>query len=501
MNDRILLLGFPLIPLFMMGLIVAARYALRWDLSRPALVVSHLLQVAVGLRLILRFYERPDALTVALTPWDYSIVFQFDRFKAYFMAAYLTPLLFSCFRLRQLDRLPLRVLFLFYLSGCSGLIVTGDVFNFFVFYELMIMAAYVLIATHRRFYASVKYMIFGAISSALFLAGIIALYASGAYFEFAALAGVARTSAPHFTWMVLLFSLAFLVKGAFFPVSAWVPTCHVAAVTLVSAFLASFTIFSGIYGLLYLVWLPAAAAPASAVGLFLRWISLGTLVAPSLFVFFEPDLKRCVAGSTIYTIGFIGLLLSHRLYEAALGYMVIHAVYKSLMFYLLDDLEWGGRFVAGRLPVLAAGGVCVLFAAGLFPSLVFFLKSPLLDQNPLYLPITLVSAFLLSAGFFKFRWRVLSGWGRAGLPILATLVLAGYYVLFSFVRRPGVAAVGLDLALLAVVLWFAPRLYRRLEPWAGLDRRWVFPNLNVEIFYTLTLVAAGVLALLGPVTR
>lgn len=96
-------------------------------------------------------------------------------------SALLIPVIFSFHRLRTLPTFSSRGIFLFYLTGCSGLVVVGDLFSFFVLYQLMIMAAYMLIAVKDQYYASITYMLFGAVSSAFFLAGIVLLYASGAY--------------------------------------------------------------------------------------------------------------------------------------------------------------------------------------------------------------------------------------------------------------------------------------------------------------------------------
>lgn len=498
MIERNLILAFPFVPLALMGIVAFARYALRRDLSWPGLIANHALQLAIGLRLILAFYDREVPMVVSLTPWQHSIVFQFDRFKVAFMASYLVPLLFSLFRRRQLHSFHLRVLFLFFLGGCSGLIVTGDVFNFFVFYELMIMAAYVLIASRRLYYASVKYMLFGAISSSFFLAGIIVMYAAGVGFRFSDLEIVCATAPANFVWMTLLFSLAFLIKSAFFPVSAWVTTCHAAAVPLVSAFLASFTVFSGVYGLFYLVLIPAGEA-SYGIHSFLQSISLATLLLPALFVLFEPDVKRCVAGSTIYTIGFIGWLLSHRHYEAAFAYVIVHSVYKSLMFYLLDDVRWSDREVSGPRASLIAGGICVLFTTGWFPSLVHFLKYPARDADLLAQGIILLSALFVAGGFLKFKYRVVPEQAENTLIALAMALLGFcYYACWPHVPRLDLPHAAFDWALLAIAIFSASWVFEKLRKGVALDRKWIFTHLNAELFYVLVLMAAGTLTLLAP---
>ena len=500
MNSETLIVAFPLIPLFALGAAIAAHLLLRRDISRPALIASHILQIATGIGLFIAFRDLQGPIRIPLARFAYSIEFMFDRHRLYFLAAYLTPLLFSFFRLRQLGSLLLRVLFLFYLGGCSGLIVSGDVFNFFVYYELMIMAAYVLIAIRRDYFAAVKYMIFGAVSSAFFLAGIIVLYASGEYLGFDFAEGARSWPPGNFVWLMVLFSTAFFIKGAFFPVSAWVSTCHSATISLVSAFLGSFTIFSGIFGLLYLVIEPAAALDFEPVFVLLRGISLLTLLLPGLFAFFEPDLKRIVAGSTVYTMGSIGLLLSYQLYDAALAYMVVHAVYKSLMFYLLDDVRWEGAILTGRISTFIAGAACVLFTAGFFPSLVHFVKAPLLAEQMIYRLTAMTAMFLLAAGFLKYRRTVSNEPAEPRVLALAGAGLLLHYFLFSSWTRPTIGGLLVEAGLLAAAFFGAPRFFAKLSRYSSLDRRWLFAGLNAELFYVLLLFACALIALMSGAT-
>lgn len=497
MNSETLIVAFPLIPLFALGAAVTVHLLLRRDISRHAVVASHALQLAAGIMLLIAFRDAQGTVRIPLAKFAYSIAFAFDRHRLYFLAAYLTPLIFSVFRLRQLDSFLLRVIFLFYLGGCSGLIVAGDVFNFFVFYELMIMAAYVLIAIRRDYFASVKYMLFGAVSSAFFLAGIITLYASGEYLGFDFVEGARTWPAGNFIWLMVFFSTAFFIKGAFFPVSAWVSTCHSATISLVSAFLGSFTVFSGIFGLLYLVVKPAAALDFQAVFVLVRGISLLTILLPGLFAFFEPDLKRIVAGSTVYTMGFIGLMLSYQLYDAALAYMVVHAAYKSLMFYLLDDVRLEGAALTGRTSTFIAGAVCVLFTTGFFPSLVHFVKAPLLAEQMIYRMTAMTGMFLLAAGFLKYRRIVSDEPAEPRVIALAGTGLLLHYFLFSSWTRPTIGGLLVEAGLLAAAFFGAPRVFEKLSRFSSLDRRWVFAGLNAELFWTLLLFAFALITLMS----
>ncbi len=499
MNDsaliRALLLFFPVFPLMGNVVILAVKYALRRDISTAVIVAVVLTQLAAGAALIAAFVDYQGVYVTAISEWDYSIVFAFDAGKTYFLAAYLTPLLFTLFRLHLFSTPYVRMVLLFYMAGCSGLLVTGDVFTFYVFYEVMIMAAYVLIGIKGKYYASIKYMIIGASSSALFLGGVILLYASGSYFGFSFVGQVATLSEHNMHLVLLLFSTAFFVKGAFFPVSSWVSTCHTATNSLISAFLSAFTIFTGIYGLYYLVLQPAELLGFTGIFDFLRILSVTTMLLPALFLFFEPHLKRVIAGTTVFTIGFIGLMLSYRMYDVAFAYIVVHGLYKCLLFLLYDHLDYDESRqddlrVAGSWRALAISGLGVLFTTGFYPALTYVLKYQFVGAHGGYRLVVYVSMFLVLGAFFKFRYQVVKKKENPLFYLTFLTVFGVYYLTFPYVLRwPGISVLT-DLAILAGAVFLARPLYYRLSRLSRLDTRFVFRNLNYELLYIVLLFFA-----------
>jgi len=492
---------FPLVPLVTAALLILDHSLLGDRLQGFLLPTGILAQFLLGLALLLMSSSLgPEIRTLELSLWPYSILFQFDGHRPAFLVAYLIPLGLSLLKLRHLEEGNIRILFVFYLVGCSGLIVTGDIFNFYVFYELMIMGAYVLISINRDYGASVKYMVFGALSSALFLGGIVVLYGSGAGFgfQFYLHEGI---SAPQQWWMLLLFFLAFGIKAAFFPLSSWVAPCHSATNSLVSAFLASFTIFSGIRGLYYMVLLPADHWGFESFFLLLRVLSLATLPAGALFLFWEKQFKRVVAASTVFTVGIIGLLLSYREWSLALMYLMVHAFYKSLLFFLSDDMEQQGDRIhfRGVLPPLFLL-LGVLFTAGLFPSLTAFLKREFLLGEALYKSLFLVSAALVAGGFGKFRYVRDKGKSHGLFYLGAFLILGGLYFVFPWqpLLDPWAMAwnSAADAAILLAAFFLAGPLFRSLPALQGLDRT-VYGSMNRQLLYILILALGLILALLA----
>lgn len=488
MSINALVVLFPLVPFFCFFFALTVKYLVKKDISKILLYINAFGQMFLGIFLVYTFRNYEGIFSFSLTQWDYSIVFHIDAWKSYFFIAYLVPLIFSPFFISQIKTFNLRLIYLLYLGGCSGLIVTGDIFNFFVLYELMIMAAYVLIGIHQNYYASIKYMIFGAISSAIFLAGIVLLYASGAYFTFTFVDVIKEYNPYNIKFAFLLFSLAFFIKGAFFPVSSWVATCHSATNSLMSAFLSSFTIFTGILGLFYFVIQPAMLIDFSSIFDFLRIFSVLTLIFPAIFLFFEPDLKRCIAGSTVYSMGFIGLLLSYQQFILAFTYIIIHAVYKSALFLVYENIKVTRNLeIHMCLKSALIYIISILFTVGFFPTLIYFVKYDLLEDFILIKIIAYISMLLVMGSFFKFRIRLKPYRVNRYFFSLFWILIVFTYLIFPEKYAGIKADFVFDILLLAFAVTSSRRFFLQFRKLASLDRRYVFVNLNHEILYILLL--------------
>ena len=495
MNVDLLLILFPLIPFILFAVSMGVKYILGRDISSGIIAVNAFLQVLTGILLVYYFRGYEGLYSFSLSEWKYSIEFSFDQYRIYFLIAFLIPSFFTLFHYRKFTNFNIRCIFLFYMAGCSGLIVTGDIFNFYIFYEVMIMAAYVLIAINRKYYASIKYMIFGAASSAIFLAGIILLYASGSYFSYSSLQRIGDFNPNNIHFVFLLFSIAFFVKGAFFPVSGWVATCHSATNSIVSAFLSSFTIFSGIMGLFYFVILPAESLGYDNFLSFIALLSILTMLIPALILFFEPDFKRCIAGSTVFTIGVIGLLLANGSYLPALFYLIVHAVYKSYLFLVYDDLVIEKMNIYGNYKTIILVLIAIVFTAGLFPTIPYFIKYHLTFGNSLYKIITYLAMTLMLGSFLKFHYFASKIKVNSLFYLLFPLLIGGLYLLNPLpYLNPGYYLT-IDALMIVFVILFAREIYRKGIFLSCLDTKYFYINMNYELLYVVILIISQILIL------
>lgn len=238
--------------------------------------------------------------------------------------------------------------------GLTGAMLTGDLFNLFVFVELLVIAGTILTAVSDDKYgaeAAYKYFYISLLAAAFLLLANAVLYASYGTLNLADLARriEADSTQPLLPIAVALLTAFFMVKSAVFPFHFWQPDFHTAAPTPVHAVLSSVVVKLGIYGFLRLTTL-----------LFIDYaptIQLILLVAGVIGVFYGGlgalgtyDAKRMLAYSTMGQLGFIlvglgwGTPLS---IAAALVFAFNHSLAKAAMLMLAGS-------VASRAPVKSA---------------------------------------------------------------------------------------------------------------------------------------------------
>jgi NADH-quinone oxidoreductase subunit M len=200
-------------------------------------------------------------------------------------------------------------------AGCMGSFLALDLFLFFVFFEVVLVPMYFLIAGwghEERDRAAMKFFLFTLAGSAFLFVGILTvafLHRAGTgdlTFDLIALAEGPVPIGPAAPWLFAAFAIAFAVKTPLFPVHTWLPDAHTQASTAGSVILAGVMLKLGTYGLVrFGVYLfPRASVDFAPVLLTLAVIGItyGAVVAAV-----QSDLKRLVAFSSVAHLGFIVL--------------------------------------------------------------------------------------------------------------------------------------------------------------------------------------------------
>ena len=443
--------------------------------------------IALSLYSVYQLYLQVEAATrhvLVVSSWGqnppFSGCFEVDMLGV-FMAGSITFLgvlvaIYSTSYMERETRLTeFYTLFLFLLAGLVGVTMAGDFFTLFIFWELMSISSYVLVAFLKQNWgpleAGFKYFIMSATGSAFLLFSMAFLYGMVGSLNFASIA-VAFSEMAFTPWTVILFTfliVGFGVKAAIFPLHTWLPDAHPEAPSPVSALLSGVVIETGLYGLtriMFLVFDPGLFKMPIALIAFL------TMTVGNLTALRQKDLKRLLAYSSIAQIGYMlvglaagtaygvmGLLLhvfNHSLMKGvaflSAGSLIHHAETRDI-----DELRGIGR----AMPLTSFTLVVAALGLGGIPPLNGFISKFILFNSAIgtgliWLTVAGVLNSTLSMGYYLIVIRNLlakpeedHGVHEAPLPMLVvTLFMAVLIIVFGVWPQPAIrvadmAAVGL----------------------------------------------------------
>jgi multicomponent Na+:H+ antiporter subunit D len=446
----------------------------------PAVVLS-LAAAAALLGLSIQAFLRSPGQTFVyrMSGWKLPVGINLvqDAFSAFMLCMVsliaLTSLVYSVKYIRHLGQdWRYYALFMILVTGMNGVLLTGDIFNLFVFMEISLLAALALVAFGGRaqeFEASFKYAVTASVSASLILIGIAVVYSSTSSLALATVAeSLSRKNPLLVLWVGGLFMAGFGVKTAAMPFHAWLPDAHSSAPAPISAMLSGVLIKTlGVYVLVRIFYNVMGAPP-----LFLHvFLVLGavSILAGVLLAVGQWDIKRLLAYHSISQIGYILLAVGLNTPLGLVGavyHMINHAVFKSLLFYNAGALETalGTRDlrkmgnVTKLLPVTSGSSMIASLAiSGIPPFNGFFSKLVIIiaavqARQPVYAVVAVIGSLLTLASFTKVQRYGLRGerpveklvgrvdWGmKAAMIALAVLCLAT-----SLLIVPGIREATLD---------------------------------------------------------
>lgn len=257
--------------------------------------------------------------------------------------------------------------------GILGVFLSTNLFLFYIFWELMLIPAYLLVGSwggERRIYAAFKFVLYTSVGSLLMLAGIIAVgyyhqrAAGGAYtLDIFALVGT-KFDATTQAWLFLAMAAAFAVKVPFVPFHSWLPDAYSEAPTPVTAMLAGAMSKTGVYGFLRLC-IPLFPQAFQQFSTLLEVLAVIGILYCAVLALTQTDMKRLLGYSSISHLGVIMLgifALNVQGAEGGVLQMVNHGITTAALFLIVgfiesragtrDLREFGG--LALRVPVLAS---------------------------------------------------------------------------------------------------------------------------------------------------
>jgi multicomponent K+:H+ antiporter subunit D len=333
-------------------LVLAVRHSLTLQRIFSAAGVAALVAVAVALTLRAAG-GTPELYELGNWPAPFGIVLVLDRLSA--LMVLLTSLLSAAVLVYAMSSgwdargRHFHPLFQFQLMGVNGAFLTGDVFNLFVFFEVLLIASYGLMlhgGGAQRLKAGVQYIVVNLAGSTLFLFAVGTIYAVTGTLNMADLAVKVREVAPADQALLqvgaLLLLVVFAIKAALVPLHFWLPGTYANTPAPVAALFAIMTKV-GAYSIIRvytLVFGPQAGAGAAAAGDWLLPAALVTLALGTVGVLGAGGLVRLICYALVASMG--TLLTAVALFTpaatAAALYYMVHSTLAAAALFLIADL-------------------------------------------------------------------------------------------------------------------------------------------------------------------
>jgi multicomponent Na+:H+ antiporter subunit D len=394
-------------------------------------------------------------------------------------------LVYSLTFMREAARL-FDALMLVALGAMCGFAMSGDLFNLFVWLELMGAAAYALTGFQVErlgpVQGAVNFAITNSLGGYLFAIGIALVYARTGALNLAQI-GDTLSHGPAGGLVIVAMTLllcGFLIKGAVVPFHLWAADAYAVAPAPVCAVLGGVMTDIGLIGVARLYWtvFDAPFGHGHAVGDVLLWLGVVTAVLAGTMAFLQRHLKRMLAYSVVCHIGImlagIGLLDSSGLAGAEVMFLG-HALLTAGLFFVAGILHSDhGLIDELHLRGLARG--CWVPAAAWFAATVGLLGMPyvgiylghgLIDEGatgpgrPWVIALLWLGSALAGAALLRAGARIFLGWGEADDPLLGKAMEED--PLERDVARPLLVGVALTAVVLGVAISVVPGLGQRAE--------------------------------------
>lgn len=232
--------------------------------------------------------------------------------------------------------------FFFLILGVNGAFTTGDIFNMFVFFEVMLMASYVLLVlggTKIQLRETIKYLLVNIISSGLFVIGVAYLYSVVGTLNMAHISLRLNELGQSgiVTVIAVLFLIVFGIKGAIFPLYFWLPGAYYAPPAPVMALFGALLTKVGVYSITRTYTLFFTQDVGYTHGL-LEILSIITIIIGAIGAIAYSDVKKIIIYNIIVAVGVILFGVSTFTTEALAGsvfYLIHDMIIKAALFLLI----------------------------------------------------------------------------------------------------------------------------------------------------------------------
>lgn len=236
--------------------------------------------------------------------------------------------------------------FLILAAGVADAFLSGDLFNLYVGFEILLAASYVLLTmggTRSRIRVGSVYVVVALLSSVIFLVAIALVYSATGTVNMAQLSERLGDIDPNVSLILqVMLLIAFGIKAAIFPLSAWLPDSYPTAPAPVTAVFAGLLTKVGVYAIIRTQTL---LFPDGRLDTVLMWAALVTMIVGILGAVAQDDIKRLLSFTLVSHIGFMvfGIALgSEAGLSAAIFYVAHHITVQTALFLVVGLIERQG---------------------------------------------------------------------------------------------------------------------------------------------------------------
>jgi len=456
-------------------LMMRSSMRLQAQVAIPGLAVLVLLDAALLAKVVAH-----GPLTMVMGRWlpPFGIAFTVDLFGALMaLTAAIAALAGGLYALKDVTESGRRYGFfpflLLLMAGVSGAFLTGDVFNLYVWFEVLLVSSFgmlILGSERGQIDGAMKYAVLNLIGTTLFLISVGIVYAIFGTLNMADIAGKAeavRDTAPLMTLSALVL-LAFAMKAAAFPVNFWLPASYHTPRIVVSALFAGLLTKVGVYALIRIMVM-LLPVEREQLSLLIAAVGAATIIVGALGALAQDDIRKLLGYVVISGIGnmLVGIALGT---PGGLSGAIFYALHSMVLMTALYLLAGQAAALAGGFSLAGLGGLYrrssgfaavsfILFVAacglppfsGFWPKVILVRAS--IDVGAWWLAAAiLIGGFLMTIVFGRVfllaYWRPAAapqtaasiGW-QAGLPLLIlTALVVGFGILPEWLLEMAQAA-------------------------------------------------------------
>jgi len=273
----------------------------------------------VSFAIVLSYFNSPGLITNVL--WKappIGIFIEVDGFN-YLMLLLATGLgfltaLFASEYMRESPRLThYNTLYLLMLTGIVGVIITGDLFNLYVFFEIASISSYALVAYHASkgaLRATTRYLIVGSLGTTLVFLGIILVYSVTGSLNMADIAiKMSSIDSPLLYVALAFFFIGFGIKADLVPFHAWKPGALSLAPSPAASLFAGGSVVMSLYAIFRIFFTIFLYRPFYFTYIF-QFFAVFTMLVGAFLAFRQDDMKKLIAFSGISQVGYVFLAVS-----------------------------------------------------------------------------------------------------------------------------------------------------------------------------------------------